>query len=423
MRLDRLHIQNFRCYEDATFDFQPGFNLVVGVNGSGKTSLLQAVAASFVEFGDAVGGQDVSLANESVRVVFNKFEGRSRFERKYPLIVSGTGDILGANDWETIWLAADWPRTSDPELVVITRGLLKNVADGQLLDLPLLAFYRSNRQWKSIGVPAELAAKQRVSRFDGYKNWSDAVTDLEDFEGWLISKTLERMQNILDAGSDFVEIKEDELAWVNQAIQFAYPQASDLRYDLRLHNLLVDVGGETIPFSALSDGQRGMVALFADIARRMCILNPHMGNDVLKNTSGVIIIDELDIHLHPAWQRSIVPALKAAFPKIQFIAASHSPQIIGSLKPEEVIVLHNGDASHPRVTYGLDSSSVLEEVMDVAQREPEIEKLLSELFSTVEDNDLSKAKVLLEALKKIAPDLPEFAGAEALIRRKEILGK
>jgi predicted ATP-binding protein involved in virulence len=424
MRLDRLHIQNFRCYEDATFDFQPGFNLVVGVNGSGKTSLLQAVASSFTEYGDAVSSKIKSpRATESVRFVLNKFDGRSRFERKFPLTLSGEGNILGAPSWETIWLAEDFPRTSDPLLMELTKGLLDSVTSGQTLDLPVLAFYGANRRWKSIGVPAEFAAKQRVSRFDGYLNWFDAVTDLEGFEGWLISKTLERMQNVLDSGSSSVEVADDELAWVNQAIQIALPKARDLRYDLRLQNLLLELNGETVPFSALSDGQRGMVALFTDIARRMCILNPHMGKGVLKNTSGVVIIDELDIHLHPAWQRSIVSALNKAFPKVQFIAASHSPQIIGSLKPEEVIVLNNGDASHPRVTYGLDSSSVLEEVMDVAQREPEIEKLLSELFSTLEDNDLKKAKSQLEALKKIAPDLPEFAGAEALIRRKEILGK
>ena len=87
------------------------------------------------------------------------------------------------------------------------------------------------------------------------------------------------------------------------------------------------------------------------------------------------------------------------------------------------MVLNNGDPSHPRVTYGLDSSSVLEEVMGVAQREPEIQQELSDLFSALADNDLEKAKSQLAALKKKAPDLPEFAGAEALIRRKEILGK
>lgn len=423
MRLDRLHIQNFRCYEDSTFDFQPGFNLVVGVNGSGKTSLLQAVAASFVEFANAVKpGLPVSI-EEDIRSVVDKFQGRTRYEKKFPLSLGAHGDVLGATEWMAIGLAEDWPVVSNKSLKNTVAQFLAPSEAEQYSDLPILAFYRADRRWKNANVSAESAAQQKISRFDSYNNWFDAVADLKDFESWLIAKTLERMQTLLDAGLTS-SVFDDELAWVNQAVQFGLPQSNDLRYDLRMQSLLVDINeGETIPFNQLSDGQRAMVALFADIARRMCILNPHMGKDVLKNTSGVVIIDELDIHLHPAWQRSIVPALKAAFPKIQFIAASHSPQIIGSLKPEEVIVLHNGDSSHPRVTYGLDSSSVLEEVMDVAQREPEIEKLLSELFSTIEDNDLSKAKAQLEALKKIAPDLPEFAGAEALIRRKEILGK
>ncbi|MHC8337139.1 AAA family ATPase [Pseudomonas sp. HLT2-19-2] len=423
MRLDRLHIQNFRCYEDATFDFQPGFNLVVGVNGSGKTSLLQAVAVSFIEYANTIKLQAIGLSQDDVRFVINKFEGRSRFERSFPLLLAAQGEILGVKKWETTQAGEHFPPLVNDALGLATDKELVTFDLGERVELPVLVFYRSNRQWKGENISAESAAQQKISRLDGYTNWFDAVTDLKDFESWLIGKTLERMQNLLDAKSALSTF-DDELAWVNQAIEIALPKTKDLRYDLRLQSLLIDVEGEkTIPFNNLSDGQRGMVALFADIARRMCILNPHMGKDVLKNTSGVVIIDELDIHLHPAWQRSIVPALKKAFPKVQFIAASHSPQIIGSLKPEEVIVLNNGDASHPRVTYGLDSSSVLEEVMDVAQREPEIEKLLSELFSTLEDNDLKKAKLQLEALKKEAPDLPEFAGAEALIRRKEILGK
>lgn len=423
MRLDRLHIQNFRCYEDATFDFQPGFNLVVGVNGSGKTSLLQAVAVSFIEYANTVKLQPVGLALNDVRFVINKFEGRSRFERKFPLFLEAQGEILGVNKWKTTQAGEQFPPLVDDQLGLAADKELVKFDLGESIELPVLVFYRSNRQWKGANISAEFAAQQKISRLDGYTNWFDAVTDLQDFESWLIGKTLERMQNLLDTQTAIPPF-DDELAWVNQAIEIALPKTKNLRYDLRLQSLLIDVEGEkTIPFNNLSDGQRGMVALFTDIARRMCILNPHMGKSVLKNTSGVVIIDELDIHLHPAWQRNIVPALKTAFPKVQFIAASHSPQIIGSLKPEEVIVLNNGDASHPRVTYGLDSSSVLEEVMDVAQREPEIGRLLSALFSTIEDNDLKKAKMQLEALKEKAPDLPEFAGAEALIRRKEILGK
>lgn len=422
MRLDRLHIKNFRCYEDAAFDFQPGFNLVVGVNGSGKTSLLQAIAVSFIEFGNAVKPSQISIKDEDIRFVIDRFENRSRFERQYPLLVQGTGLFFGVTEWILKRDGDSFPplvnSAFDAEMVKLKQKI--NLA--MPIDLPVLAFYRSNRRWQGAGVSAEFAAKQRLSRFDGYANWFDAVADLSDFESWLISRTLERMQDLLDANQHSADFN-DELVWVNSAIACAIPHAQNLRYDLRLQSLLIDINQKTIPFNELSDGQRGMIALFTDIARRMCILNPHMGKDVLKNTSGVIIIDELDIHLHPAWQRSIVPALTKAFPKVQFIAASHSPQIIGSLKPEEVIVLHNGESSHPRVTYGLDSSSVLEEVMGVDQREPEIENLLSELFSTLEDNDLKRAKSQLEALKKKAPDLPEFAGAEALLRRKEILGK
>ncbi|MCD5977375.1 AAA family ATPase [Pseudomonas quasicaspiana] len=423
MRLDRLHIQNFRCYEDATFDFQPGFNLVVGVNGSGKTSLLQAVAASFEDFSACMGVFSSSMIEKDARFVIDNYGGRVRFERKYPIVFKATGDVFGHSKWSRTKLRSEEMTPPDSVLVDAISKHLEGLGEANTTNLPLLAFYRSNRRWSSTNVSAEFSATQKISRVDGYRNWHDCAANAADLESWIIGKTLEQLQSVHNS-SNVMSIFDDELAWVNSAIKCALPESIGIHYNLPLRSLLVNFGlNNVIPFNELSDGQRGLIALIADIARRMCILNPHMGKDVLQNTSGVVIIDELDIHLHPAWQRNIVPALKQAFPKVQFIAASHSPQIIGSLKPEEVIVLNNGQSSHPRVTYGLDSSSVLEEVMGVAQREPEIEQRLSELFSALEDNDPGKAKELLAALKHDAPDLPEFAGAEALIRRKEILGK
>lgn len=313
------------------------------------------------------------------------------------------------------------PPLADISLDIGVGMAINEISSTSGLDLHVLAFYRAGRRWTSENISAEFGAMHRVSRFDGYKDWFDAAINLTEFESWFIGKTLEQLQKISKYGHPKNGF-DDELTWVNEAVKSALPECKGLQYDLTSRSLLVDFEDVSFPFADLSDGQRGMVALFSDIARRMCILNPHMGKNVLKDTSGVVIIDELDIHLHPAWQRSIAPALKKAFPKVQFIAASHSPQIIGSLKPEEVILLDTG-ATHPRVTYGLDSSRVLEEVMGVSEREPEIETLLSELFSTIEDNDLEKAKAQLHSLKERAPDLPEFAGAQALIRRKEILGK
>jgi len=421
MRLDHLHIQNFRCYEDAHFDFQPGFNLVVGVNGSGKTSLLQAVAASFHQF-STMGKGSIPVTEQDVRFTIEKFDDRVRFERRYPLRLNAEGSVLGATHLALLKERAD-QQTPDIPIHLAVSEALKRLDAGEEVDLPMLAFYRGDRRWASIGVSAESAATKKASRLDGYIDWFNSAANLKEFEGWMIGKTLERLQR-LSRSKSTTGTFNDELQWVNSALKFTLPDSEGIEYDLELRSLLVNIGGSrTLPFNDLSDGQRGLIALIADIARRMCILNPHMGKDVLKNTSGVIIIDELDIHLHPAWQRNIVNALKTAFPKVQFIAASHSPQIIGSLRPEEIIMLDDGDASHPRVSYGLESSRVLEEVMGVAQREPEIEHLLSELFSALENNDLEGAKTRLSVLKAKAPDLPEFARAEALLKRKEVLGK
>ncbi|WP_112193062.1 AAA family ATPase [Pseudomonas sp. LG1E9] len=422
MRLDQLHIQNFRCYEDVTFDFQPGFNLVVGVNGSGKTSLLQAVAASFFNISRCLGQSEGLLSELDVRSTVLRFEDRYRFERAYPITLTATGDLLELPTWEVSQVRQGHIPNLDTAMAVYIADEINTSSSETPVELPLFAFYRANRRWISTDVSAESAIAEQPSRLAAYKNWYDASVSLKDFESWFIGKTLERLQRMSRVQS--TNPFGDELDWVNAALKFALPNANGIEYDLEIRSLLVNLNDNTtLLFKNLSDGQRGMIALIADIARRMCLLNPQKGHTVLAETSGIVVIDELDIHLHPDWQRTIVSALKNAFPKIQFIAASHSPQIIGGLRPEEIMLLNNGDTSHPRVSYGLDSSRVLEEIMGVSEREPEIEALLSELFSTIEDNELEKAKTQLQALKELAPDLPEFAGAQALIRRKEILGK
>ncbi|WP_024681103.1 AAA family ATPase [Pseudomonas syringae] len=425
MRLDHLHLQNFRCYEDAHFDFQPGFNLVVGVNGSGKTSLLQGAAYCFRNFLQTMDTSHSSnhpfIAESDARFTIVKFENRVRFERNFPLKLSAKGDAFDFPEWEVLL-----ERNSAVPVYSLPIGMklqekLRTLDMTAPTDLPVLAFYKANRRWLASAVTPEHAAQSKSSRLDAYTGWFDAAADLERFEKWIIGKTLERLQRVSRGRHEAV--LDDELTWINSAVKCALPESNGIEYDMELRSLVVDMGEKLIPFNELSDGQRGMVALFADIARRICLLNPHMGKDVLNKTNGIIVIDELDIHLHPGWQRSIATALKKAFPRVQFIAASHSPQIIGSLQPGEIILLNNGDSPHPRATYGLDSSTILEEVMGVPQREPEIEELLDELFSTLENNELEKARLQLDVLKKKAPDLPEFAGAQALLKRKELIGR
>jgi predicted ATP-binding protein involved in virulence len=216
----------------------------------------------------------------------------------------------------------------------------------------------------------------------------------------------------------------DELTLVNQAVANALPGATGVRFDIKYRRMVLDWADRApVPFDALSDGQRVLAALVADIARRMCLLNPQLGNDVLARTPGIVVIDELDMHLHPAWQRQVVPMLKKVFPMVQFFAASHSPQIIGELQPEEIILLRPEGTSHPQVSYGLDSSQVLEEIMGATARTPDVEDALTKLFATLERNELDSAREQLKALSELAPGIAELGGAAALLKRKEVLGR
>lgn len=420
MRLDHLHLQNFRCYAEAHFDFNPGFNLLVGINGSGKTSLLKAIACAFTSFGNGLRAGAQGPDKHDMRFVIDKIDGKLRFERKFPLVLKASGALADLTEWKTLLTSDQVPPLDDLSVNLQVDELIQKISNGETITLPLLAFYQANRRLSGSHVSSESAAREQLSRFDGYLNWFDAVADMRGFESWVISKTLERMQSVIEGGAS---TGHDELAWVNEAIAIALPEASNLTYHLSLKSILVDIQGRTLLFNELSDGQRGLITLIADIARRMCVLNPHLGSDVFEKTNGVVIIDELDVHLHPAWQRRVAPALKQAFPNVQFVAASHSPQVIGSLTPGEIILLNDGAAAHPRTTYGLDSSSVLAEVMGVEQRDPAIEEGLSQLFTWLEGNDLAQARLQLDALKHKAPDLPEYARAEALITRKEAIGR
>lgn len=451
MRLTSIHLSNYRAHVNLRVDFGARFNLIAGVNGSGKTSLLMAVA-------DSLAGLLSHLAQSRLQVfgarIFDddnfrhvgveSLNGRIRFEPRMAVLrlagacekgefhssLSGGFDspvVEGNNPFTLL------DRTADSAgLTRGAEGVQDQIPSGATTLMPVIAFYRASRRWSSKSADPIKAASIRPARADGYEGWKDAGLDSESLQTWVIAKSLERLERVAQTGQRLHEIDDDELALVNMALNESFTEFSGLRYDMQQKSLLVECAAENamgpIPFAYLSDGQRAVICLIADIARRMCLLNPQLGNRVTQQTPGVILIDELDVHLHPAWQRRIVNGLKAAFPKVQFMATSHSPQILGELRPEEIILLRQDEerldgVSHPAVSYGLDSSQVLAEIMGAPQRNEEVQKRLDTLFAQIETGPLEQARKSLEDLKADIQDVPELGGAEALIRRKELIGR
>lgn len=438
MRLDSIHLTNYRSHSDLTVDFAPGFNVIVGINGSGKTSLLKAICESLSGLTLTMSiprAQPLSeVGHAHIRAV--KAGERIRFEAQYPVKVDAVGEAFGKI---CTWSLTKSSQISHAEPSGLYPGIAwqeiargdassAQVANGKT-SLPLIAFYRANRHWNQ-PQPNELqAATQRHSRMDGFMYWWDASLDSAALQAWAIAKCLERFQTSSETGASFDSIDNDELALVGSALGAAIEGVKGLRYDMHQKSLLVEWKSEGLAardptaFENLSDGQRAVIGLVADIARRMCLLNPQLGLEVTAKTPGVVLIDELDMHLHPKWQRIVTKGLQSAFPALQFIVASHSPQVLGELKPEEIILLRPGGTSHPQVSYGLDSSRVLEEIMGATARAPIVEEALAKLFVTLERNELDSAKQQLQALIELAPGIAELGGAQALIARKEFLGR
>lgn len=171
----------------------------------------------------------------------------------------------------------------------------------------------------------------------------------------------------------------------------------------------------------MSDGQRALIGLVADIARRACLLNAEtFGAQALKETSGLVLIDELDLHLHPRWQRRVVGDLKRIFPKIQFFATTHSPQVIGEARPEEIVLLTlQGQKPRPTQAFGMDSNWVLECVMEADGRDPSVAKEIKALFNEIEEGKFDEARARIERLRTDIGDMPDLVGAESYIWRVE----
>lgn len=425
MRIDRLQVQNFRCFEAIAFDFSPGFNLFVGVNGAGKTSLLTAVTASLATpiLGLGVSHQWLHAQEQNARLALLKLDGKVRYERCYPVRLEVDG-LVGeqSRHW---WMEESGPGSNQTKFEHTTFKALVDqaaaIAQGGPGALPVLAFYTAERQWQLKGIGADAAVQQKESRLDGYRSWHDAALDSKGLETWVIAKSLERLEA---AALGQAHGKPDELELVNRAVAQAVPAALGLRYDIKLRRLVLDwQDSDPMPFDTLSDGQRGVAALAADIARRMALLNPQLGSAVLTETPGVVLIDELDMHLHPAWQRRLPGVLKATFPRVQFIAASHSPQIMGELQPEEIWLMRGATVlGHPETALGLSSNEVLEALMGTEARNPAVAEKLFCIRRLIDDDHIQQAQRELDVLQTTVGDIPDVVELQSAIHSLQWLG-
>lgn len=333
MRLSEVTYHNFRGFEDKKFSLDSPLVLFVGDNAKGKTSALRGIALALSSWVSAFPEIDMlRFSMDDVRKVAAR--GDAEIPTFNPFSESYVQCQINADEQslfpsELKWVRSYYPyphRLDVDRLKVFAKKILREIEREEIRNLPYFGYYGTGRLWdvdKRLTTRKEKAAT-RDSRYKAYQDALDAASTEKILQKWIAKLS----------HAEFIEgRKSSVLSSVWTCLKSIIPNVSKVDWNPKEDDIVFEfTEGKTLPLSNLSEGQRIVASLVTDLCIRISLLNPHLNGEARELTEGVVLIDEIDLHLHPKWQKTIVPNLKNLFPNIQFILTTHSPFIIQSLE-------------------------------------------------------------------------------------------
>ena len=419
MKLERVEIENYRAIEKLKLRLDPSLTVLHGANGDGKTSVLSAIAAGL--------GSVLRLLPGVSGVGFRDAD----FHESRPLRVA-----LKTVD------GMEWDRRRRHSRKKTTRRRLKEAIEaiidadregGEPLDLPIVAFYDTERAVTDL--PPLRRSMKEFPRYAALEGALSARSRFSGFFEWFYAMDYEELFGKRE-GRD-LDYETRDMKAVRKAVSSLVEGVSRPRVETRPLRFIVTMEEdgyrkEKIALNELSGGYRIMLALAGDLARRMAQGNPHLPDPL--QSEAVVLIDEVDLHLHPRWQQRVLTDLTRTFPNAQFVVSTHSPQVLTTVMPERIVRLfrHDGRIRAGREvgpTYGAEAGGVLEAVMEVRERpgaehNPFVRKL-EKYMRLVDDGrgHCAEATSLRSELEKMSPRDPEFDRADMEMERQEIFSE
>lgn len=435
MRINQLQLTNFRGFEgEVTVDFDPHLTVLVGVNGSGKSSVMDALKFSL---------------NWYILKLFNVDNQVKGFDYSDIHLGEGIGLIKAVFDKEST-------NELEPVELVLRGGYTEidpqGIESWNKIEKGFQSFIRRNPGTHNLQIVVSFSAGRRVAEIEESAREENAfiIPQAQAYEGalgnnfgfdffldWFIDQTnLENQQKIENKDFDAVNPKLQVVrnALTHFLASFPYANFSNLRtgespfsaHRSKKQTFLIDKNGKTLELNQLSDGEKGALLIVFDIAYRLAIANPSLENPL--EGSGVVLIDEIDLHLHPSWQKAIIHCLRSTFPNLQFVVTTHSPLVISQVQPEQIRILDEGKVLRVKEyvgsfnSYGAEMEDVLELIQGVKETMPaDLTQKFKRFFDLIEENNIEEATALKRELENMTdPNHPEILKGQSLMDLKKL---
>jgi len=427
LKLKSVMLENFRLFEKLEMDFHPQLTVLIGENGAGKTSLMDGLTKLLTPLPQLIEKfHHLSMEEKDTT-------RRSLFKRR---------DITLGKDELFCKLVLSHSQSDEPLIIESHRMNKKNFealrhqvyfhgeeflsklrekrALGLLNSTPILVYYPCEKvdNESSNGEEKEYSEKDIFNAYDNALN--ARAFDFPRFFEWY---KWQEDREARGQGSPLLNVvRKAILTMLNdegEEEKFKRIFIDVSRF--KNYQLMLQKGEAELEVSQLSGGEKSLFALVSDIARRLAIANPD-SEDPLREGGGIVLIDEIDLHLHPRWQRKVITKLTEIFPNLQFIITTHSPLILGSVRSENIRLLDEGKVYSVPETFGQNVGVIVKRIMGV--EESMFEEEISRIFRHLAKNQVEEAKTGIAAIEKKSPaDIPALREAKAVLKRKEILAE